>query len=174
MIAAEEKIAPAAPKKLRQAELLQPPNRLKEKVGSGGIDPIVLSKAQEVLDSNPTDFAPIGESLLKALFEAVNEVRSEKAVGEVAIESILYPVMQLKAKGAMFRYPLITEVSSILVDFLETVSAIDNDILEIALALHKVLKAILTQKMEGNSTTGKIFCQALNDACERYQKQKMS
>src|SRR5689334_18011463 len=113
------------PPKIRRAELISPPNYLKEKVGSGGIDENLLTKAQALLEDNTVDFKPIADMLIDVLTEAVQNTRAGVLTGENAIEAIIYPAMQLKAQGGMFHYPLVTELSNILVNFLETVNAPD-------------------------------------------------
>lgn len=159
------------PKKLRKAELLNVPNKLKEKVGSGGIDQALIAKAQAALDANTVDFIPIGDMLLKALDEALLSVTSGKISGEPAIESILYPVMQIKAQGAMFHYPLATDVSDILINFLETVTDINSDVMEIIQGHKKVLHTVLQKQMKDDTgLLGKQFCIALQDACKRYHR----
>ncbi len=161
----------AEPKKLRKAELISIPNVLKEKVGSGGIDQTLIAKAQAALDANTVDFVPIGEMLLKALDEAILAGTSGNVTGEAAIEAILYPVMQIKAQGAMFHYPLATDVSDILINFLEAVEKVDHDVLEIVTAHKKVLHTVLQKKMKDDTgAVGKQFCVALQDACKRYNR----
>src|SRR5688572_10224975 len=86
-------------KKFRNAELLTPPNRLKEKVGSGGIDEAVLVKAQELLENNTVDFRPISLMLVDVLHETIADAKSGAIKGEDAINAMLYPAMQMKAQG---------------------------------------------------------------------------
>ncbi len=161
----------APPKKLRNAELISPPNVLKDKAGTGGINESTLTKAQSLLQSNTVDFCPLGSALIDAMGEATQNARNGVTRGEAAIESIIYPVMQLKAQGSMFNYPLITEISNVLVDFLETVTEIDADVFEIILAHKRALNAVILGKMQGNGgKTGKDLHDALVDACNRFYR----
>jgi hypothetical protein len=159
--------------KVRRAELISPPNRLKEKVGSGGIDEIVLVKAQELLENNTVEFAPLAEMLLNVLDTAVQNAKSNATKGEAAIEAMIYPAMQLKAQGSMFHYPLVTEISNILVNFLETVTGIDKDVIDIVNAHKMSIGVVISGNIRGDGGhTGKELRAALMDACNRFYKSR--
>lgn len=158
-------------RKPRRAELLNPPNKIKEKVGSGGIDESVLMKAQALLESNTVDFKPIADMLMDVLNEAITDAKAGNTKGMKAIETMIYPAMQLKAQGSMFHYPLVTEISNILVNFLETVSVADKDVLDIVVAHKMAINAVLASKIKGaGGKVGKELHDALLDACSRYYK----
>lgn len=161
-------------KKVRKAELISPPNRLKEKVGSGGIDENVLNKAQALLENNTVDFKPIASMLMELLAEAVTDAKNGNIKGETAIEAMIYPAMQLKAQGTMFHYPLVTEISNILVNFLETVTTVDKDVLDLVVAHKMSINAVLASQIKGDGgKVGKDLRDALMDACNRYYKTRL-
>lgn len=160
-------------KKIRKAELISLPNRLKEKVGSGGLDETVLAKAQELLENNTIDFKPIAAMLMDVLNESIADAKSGALKGEAAIEAMIYPAMQLKAQGGMFHYPLISEISNILVNFLETVDDTDKDVLDIIVAHKMSMNAVLASQIKGDGgKVGRELRDALLDACARYYKTK--
>lgn len=162
-------------KKRRKAQLVTPPNLLKQKAGSGGFDPATLAKAQSALEDNKVDFKPIAVTLVNLLSERVENVKAGALKDEAAIEALLFPVMQLRAQGSMFRYPLITEISDILINFLEAVSDTDNDALDIVTAHKASLNVVLSNQMTGESgALGKSLCSELREACNRYYKSKKS
>lgn len=159
--------------KIRNAELISPPNRLKEKVGSGGIDEAVLMNAQELLERNTINFEPIANMLIDLLAEAVADAKSGDLKGEAAIEAMIYPAMQMKAQGSMFHYPLVSDISHILVNFLETVEDMDRDVLDIVIAHKMSIKAVLASHLKGDGgKTGKELREALMEACGRYYRSK--
>ena len=160
-------------KKIRKAELIALPNRLKEKVGSGGIDEAVLNKAQELLENNTIDFKPIAQMLMDVLNETITDAKNGRVKGESAIESMLYPAMQLKAQGGMFHYPLISEISNILINFLETVDDTDKDVMDIVVAHKMSMNAVLASQIKGDGgKVGRELRDALLDACARYYKSR--
>lgn len=159
--------------KIRNAELISPPNRLKEKVGSGGIDETVLMKAQELLERNTINFEPIANMLMDLLVEAIADAKAGDLKGEEAIEAMIYPAMQMKAQGSMFHYPLVSDISHILVNFLETVETMDRDVLDIVIAHKMSIKAVLASHLKGDGgKTGKELREALMEACGRYYRTK--
>src|SRR4051812_24233615 len=111
-------------KKFRKAKIITLPNAIKKKVGSGGLDAATLVKAERVLTENKIDFKPIAAGLLDDLNVAIHTAAANPLKGDEAIiEAMLYPAAQFRAQGMMFRYPLISEISEILINFLETVEA---------------------------------------------------
>jgi hypothetical protein len=160
-------------KKLRKAELIMPPNRLKEKVGHGGIDETVLMKAQELMENNSIEFQPIAAMLIDVLSEAISDAKAGHISGEEAIEEMLYPAMQLKAQGTMFHYPLVSDISNTLVSFLETVGNTDKDVLDVVLAHKMSINAVLSSQIKGDGgKVGRELREALLGACARYYKAK--
>jgi hypothetical protein len=159
-------------KKAQGAAMVVPPNRLKEKVGSGGFDEKVITKAQDEIKNNKVDFRPIAAELIAQLEKALVDVRSGKTKGVIAMREIMAPAMQLKAQGTMFHYPLVSDISNILVNFLETVTEIDADVLEIITAHKTAIVAALSGKIreEDRAKVGKELCSALLDTSERYAK----
>jgi hypothetical protein len=161
------------PKKMRRAELITVPNMLKQKVGDGGLDEATIARAEEVLQNNnlPIDFVPVAIELLTVMEIATSKAEKGAFTGEPAIEALLYPAVQLKAQGAMFRFPLISEIGEVLVNFLESVESIDKDMLEVVTAHRTTIAAVIVKNMSGEITPqGQEIKQTLADACDRYYK----
>src|SRR6202034_2781582 len=98
----------------------------------------VLSKAQAVLENNTVDFQAVARMYLAAMMRGI-EYANKRPGGEddeTLIAGMLYPAMQLKANGGIFRYPLVTRISDRLLRFLEVIAAPDADAIEIVLAFH--------------------------------------
>lgn len=160
---------------MRNAELISPPNKLKEAVGHGGLDQMTLKKAQSAMEGTVTDFRPMAVNLVNTLTKACHDARQGTISGEVAIEAMIHPAMQLKAQGGMFKYNLITDVCNILVNFLETVDRIDADVIDIVEGHLKTINAILGRSMSGDGgPAGKALRDALMDACNRFYRSRSS
>lgn len=155
----------------RNAEFIKPPNTLKAKVGSGGLSEQILEKAQALLENNAVDFQPLGEIYLGSLLKGI-EASSKWQPGiddEGVILSMLYPSMQLKANGGMFHYPLVTMIADKLVQFLEVLDKPDIDAVEIVLAFHTTIRAVIMGKITGTGGRhGEELIGALTQACMRY------
>ena len=161
--------------KKREAEFFNPPNRLKQKVGSGGLSDEILQKAQELLENNAVDFAPLAEMYLEALMKGVELAQNPPPTidNEYIIARMIYPSMQLKANGGMFHYPLVTSVSDRFISFLEVIEEPDSDVIEIAAAFHTTIRAIVFGGIKGDGgKRGKELLKALEDACTRYFNKK--
>jgi hypothetical protein len=171
MKAKEPEVTHFHQKPRRKAEFIKPVNTLKTKAGYGGLGDDILSKAQAVLENNTVDFQPLAEMYLAAMLRAI-EYASNPPKGEdneALIAGMLYPAMQLKANGGMFRYPLITRISDKLLQFLEVIAEPDEDAIEIVLAFHTTLRALLMGRVAGTGGEyGDELMQALEEACLRY------
>ncbi|PJB70423.1 MAG: hypothetical protein CO093_08090 [Alphaproteobacteria bacterium CG_4_9_14_3_um_filter_47_13] len=155
----------------RKAEFIKPPNMLKAKVGSGGLSDEIIEKAQSLLQNNAIDFQPLADMYLGLMMEGINSANSEdhNHDGEVIIADMLYPAMQLKANGGMFNFPLVTSISDRLVQFLEVIEEADANAVEIVLAFHTTIRAVINGKITGNGGShGTEILSALNKACVRY------
>ena len=155
--------------KLRKATIVTPPNEIKKKMGSGGIDEADLQAARDYLDHNTVDFKPLGAGLVDTLRQVARQILDGKIKGEPAIEALLFPAAQLKAQGALFHYPLVSNIAEILVDFLETVLDADKDVLDVvdvhAVAISYVLKI---KQADDSHSLDKALEASLIKACKRY------
>lgn len=161
--------------KLRKAKITNPPNIIKAKIGTGGLDKETLAKAEQVIKENTIDFKPIAAELFSDLDKAIEQARSNTAQNEATIEALLYPAAQFKAQGGMFRYPLVSEIGDILVNFLETIPLpVFPDALEIVTAHRKAISAVIMLNMTGDAKTaqGEELKKSLIDACSRYYKSR--
>ena len=155
----------------RKAEFIQPPNLIKEKVGSGGLGDDILEKAQALLENNTVDFTPLAEMYLGGLMKGIEASKDSSTADdkEYLISMMLYPAMQLKANGGMFHYPLVTDVADRLIQFLEVIDEPDLESIEIVLAFHTTIRAVVHGKIMGNGGDhGRELLSALNSACIRY------
>lgn len=155
----------------RDAELITPPHEIKKKVGSGGIDIELVKRAEALINNNKTDFVPIAESYFELLEDNTRKALQQELKEDEAFEALLYPLVQLKAQGAMFKHPFITNITGVLINFLEIVKTLDKEVFEIITAHNMALSAILTRHTQKNSSAeAQVLTQALEDACKRYIK----
>lgn len=171
MVAGRAEIGHFNQKPRRKAEVMKPVNVLKSKAGYGGLDEEILNKAQALLENNSVDFLFMAEMYLSGMMRGIDCARNP-APGEseeVLITGMLYPAMQLKANGGMFRYPLVTRIADKLIQFLEVIAAPDKDAIEIVLAFHMTMRAVLMGRVTGSGGKhGNELMQALEAACLRY------
>lgn len=155
----------------RKAEFYTPPNHLKLKVGNGGLTENILNKAQALLENNSVDFTPLAEMYLDAMMKGIEQARTPNASlnKETIISAILFPGMQLKANGGMFQYELVTHIADRFIQFMEVIDTVDNDALEIIIAFHTTIRAVILGRIKGDGgKRGEELMTALVEACHRY------
>ena len=148
---------------------------LKQKIGSGPLDPKIVEQAQKEIDENKVDFTPLGKQFLDALNENLGKVSKDLGNGDVLAHKQLLtqPVMELKANATIFHYSLIGNLANIMLSFLESIEEVDEDALSIVQAHHTTLQAIVMKKMTGDGGEhGKVFMTELKQACARYYSKK--
>lgn len=155
-----------SPKKVK---IIKADTRLQAKVGIGSVDVKMVEKCQKVIDGNVVDFAPLANEFLDKLKTAIADTKSGKLPKDKAVEAMSTPVMQLKANAATFRYELISNLANVMLSFLESITALDDDVLAIVEAHYKTLSAIVLKKMSGTGgSSGKLLEDELKGACKRY------
>lgn len=151
----------------KEAKLVKPDNTLKEKVGSGGFNPEDIKRAQTAIDDNEVDFAPIAMELIEDLGVRLKEHSSRKSYKEF----VMSPILQLKSQGTFFKYSSITQLSKIIIKFLEKIDTIDNDAVKIIASYHKSLKIFVSSQIKdpNNPVYGSLETE-LKAVCARYIK----
>lgn len=157
--------------KTAKPRFINPPNRLKAKVGDGGIPSGLLNQGQEFIETNPINFEPYAHEFLRRIEEAMNAVRKADTMTPQLHDQLNQPVMELKANGGMFQYYLVSMIADVVLQFLENVENIDEDALDIVKAHNKTLVTILNSRLKGDGgREGAALTKELLDACTRYYK----
>lgn len=150
------------------AQLIITKNRLKEKVGSGGFKAEALAKAQKSLDENTIDFIPIAIPYMEEIRNVIAGYKANPT--PTAFGKLMDPLMQLRAQGAFFKYPSISKLTDVVVDFLDSVEGIDEIILQIVVAYEASANAVLKAKlMDENAPACAALITELTAACNRYK-----
>lgn len=142
---------------------------LQAKVGTAPeVDPALVSKSQQVIDANTVDFLPLAEDYLATLSVVLKDAKSGARGGADILQDMIRPVMGLKANAAMFQYPLIGSLATIMLNFLETLENIDPDVLEIMEVHQKALTVLIHSEIKGGGQGGEVLVKELREACRRY------
>ncbi len=150
------------------------PNIIKGKVGSGGLSDAILAKAQQLLDEHKMDFTPAAQGYLDDLQAAVEVVRSGAGYdAECVLDQMIMPCVELRSHGTMFHFDLVSTISKGMIAFLEKLEAPDDEVIDIVVAYHSTIRAIVSGKIYGDGgQVGTELLQTLSDACGRYFSQK--
>ncbi len=155
----------------KKPRFIKPPNKLKMKVGVGGIDEKLLEKAQVFIQKTEFDFKPVATQLLKAMSDSLKAVQAADNEGEKKsrVETLANAIMQLKANGGMFRYQLISEIAALALHFLENASPLNPDAVQVIHVHEKTIEIILANNLKGDGgKEGYALVKELENACSRY------
>ncbi len=156
-------------KEKKQPRVIKANYMLQAKVGAGPLDEAIVERCQKVMDSNKVDFTPLAKEYLEELAKIIDQTKSRKLTRDEAVEKMTQPIMQLKANATTFKYTLIGNLANIMLSFLEAVKELDQDVIDIVVAHHKTLSAIVIKKMQGDGgENGKRMEKELKAACKRY------
>lgn len=158
-------------KQKKEVRFIKPPNRLREKVGFGGMPPQNVKKAQDFIVGNKFDFEPYAREFLELLENTIDVTVRGKIGGKEAIDKMSRPVMELKGNGGMFNYRLISEIADIVLNFLENIEELNEDAYVILEVHQKTLKVIIANKLTGDGgPQGRALAMELYKACNRFYK----
>ncbi|MBI2234643.1 MAG: hypothetical protein HYU57_06620 [Micavibrio aeruginosavorus] len=152
-----------------RARIIKASPLLQAKVGSGTITDDVVEKMQQVMDETQIDFAPMAQKFLDQLEDALKKAQAGNGDAALQIARMVEPVMQIKGNAGMFGYELVGSLAGTVLNFLESIKAVDKSVLEIVEAHHKTLSLIVKSKMTGSGGAhGAQLQNELQDACKRY------
>ncbi len=161
--------------KQTKPKIYQANTGLKQKIGSGPMNPELIKRGQQAIDENKIDFTPLGMELLEKLDNALTSIETNETTISLddQKQSLTRPVMELKANAAFFNYALIGNLANIMLSFLETIKELDKDAISIVRAHHGTLNSIIQKKMVGDGGEhGAVFMEELQGACNRYYKKR--
>ncbi len=149
----------------------KPPNVFKQKVGSGGIAPDRLRKAQNFIENTKVDFRPYAKEILREIEKTLSRYEKGNLPVREAMEQMISLVMQIKANGGMFRYEMVSEIAEGLLTFLEKIGGLNADGVTIVRMYLYALQSITVNAMTGGGgREGRSLVKELEYACERYAK----
>lgn len=146
------------------ARIVQPKNKLKQKVGGGGIRKENVERAQKAIEDNVVDFSPIADKYLNGIREAIENKPDD------VYDRVLDSLTQLRAQGAFFQYPSITAVTDIVVDMLDTLNKVDTTILQIIDSYEQATRVIIKMNIKFvEDQTCQMLVAELSSVCNRYK-----
>jgi len=150
-------------------------NLLQAKVGLGNLSEETLLKSQSIFDNNTIDFRPIAFKFMEQFKDGLDIVKDKGERNRRAIERLVNPVMQIKANARIFKFSLLGDLSSIMLNFLESLNELDSDALDIVEAHHKTLYLIIKDDMRGDGGyAGQSLETELDNACKRYMNSRIA
>lgn len=134
-----------------KVEIIHPPNLLKLKVGSGGVDPHSLARAEAAVAQLADSYLDWALEDLASLQQHLAAAREEPGAPSRHVQALFQTAHDMKGQGATFDYPLVTEVAKSLCHYVEGRQDRGSQPELAVIAAHvDALAVILRQRMSGN------------------------
>lgn len=135
----------SVPKINAAAQIFYPKNKVKNKVGSGGLPTELLSKADEAVVALKEDYCAIVEEQLENIWKIFHGVQDGTVKLEDGIADIMQAAFNFKGEARSFGYPMIGQLGGSLYRFTDANPSVANlDIIKLhleaigAVARHKI------------------------------------
>jgi len=152
-------------------EIINPPNNLKKKVGTGGagaVDLKALERAEQVI-------ADMTESYLDWVAEDLKKIDQAYAKLEVAtgdrkeeMEAVFEISHDIKGQGGTFGYDLMTAIATELCRLIEKAEKIGDEEVEVVKLHIAALKLVIDEDMKGQGEkAGEKMLAGLQQVCDK-------
>lgn len=162
--------------KKKKANIIQPPNKLKQMAGEGGLDPQTIQQAECALTDTAKRNARCVDHYIAAIklhLKYINKIPTDQWDDEM-YSDILALALDIKSQGTLIGCPLITQVSDILITFMETIHKLDPKVVAIIEKFDDALEQ-LSQRDEHHANENKDILEKqlikkLYGSCHEYMR----
>lgn len=153
----------------KKARKIPASRELQARIGVGSVSEDIVDRAQNVIESNEVDFAPMAKIELENVKNVLNRVKSGEAESQAAIQEVSLPIMNLKANAATFNYPVISSIAGTVLSLLEEFDTFNKDLVTVVDNMHKAILVALMQNMRGEpGDAGKMLVNEFREVCKTY------
>lgn len=153
----------------KRARKIPASRELQARIGVGSINEDVVDRAQNVIESNQVDFAPMARAELENVDNILKRVKNGEAEDQAAIQEVCLPIMNLKANAATFNYPVISSIAGAVLSLLEEFDSFNKDLVTVVDNMHKAILVALMQNMRGEpGDAGKMLVDEFQQVCKTY------
>jgi hypothetical protein len=132
-------------------EFIEPPNPIKAKIsGRADIDPAALAKAEAVIAALGRDYPDRALPHVERMQERVDRACLDPLAGADCMDAIYRIAHDMRGQGCTFGYPLVSRIGTSLCRLTERPGTVDDAVLEAVAAHVGALKAVLTERIEGD------------------------
>ncbi len=133
------------------------------------ITPQQIEKAQDIIDNPRVDFRPYAMEYLNKIEGAIEMARQETYLHEEEYNLVAIPLTQIKGQASMFGNPLASEISGMVLKFLEHYKKLDLDMLMLVEAYCRTIRLSYDKKISNIETpAGRVLVTELSSAMQRY------
>ncbi len=152
-------------------EVINPPNNLKQKVGTGGagaVDLEALERAEQVIAGMTDNYLEWVAEDLKKIDEAYAKLAAATGDRKKEMEAVFHISHDIKGQGGSFGYDLMTAIANELCRLIEKAEKIGDAEVE-AVKLHIAsLKLVIGEDMKGQGgKAGEKMLAGLQQVCDK-------
>ncbi|PJI38918.1 Hpt domain-containing protein [Ferrovibrio sp.] len=114
------------------------------------LDEATLKKMEQLVENSSAEFLSETVASLKGLREALGRAATEPSARKEVLDHIREEAFQIKGMGGVFGYPLLTEFSKSLHDFLKELEDLDELQQEIVSIHVDTLYVVVSHKIKGS------------------------
>jgi hypothetical protein len=143
-------------------QIINPPNLLKSKVGSGGFAMGSLEKAAKVIEGLRGEFEEIAKVEVVKLVAAANALVAQP--NDLAKRDVVYKIAhELRGQGGSYGYPLVTRFGDQLCRYLDAAAGLDAKSLVVVKATADAIAIVINSKVSGDGgDTGRNLVEMLD------------
>lgn len=151
---------------------IQVTNVLRQKIGVGvKITQEQIEQAQELIDNPRVDFEPYALDAIRKIENAIYAAADESYMREEDYDKITMPLTEIKGQAAMFGNKLASQLSAILLKYLEHYRRLDRDMLKIiALYCRSIRISYGSRWFEIDNQASQALLSEMQAAMNRYDK----
>lgn len=144
---------------------------LRAKIGATAkIEKKQIEQAQSFIDNSGLDYKPVALRFINQLEGVLQSMRLTQYNREADYNMISMPIMQIKGQAGMFGNHLASDISYLILVFLEQFQRLDDKVLDIIEAYIKAVRLSYELNLyNSESPGGKDILKELRDALERYR-----
>ncbi len=156
---------------LTKARKIKAEKTLRVKIGaSASITDKQIEKAQEIIDRATVDFKPFAYEMIGIIEGNVEYMQLMSYGREEEYETFLVPFIQLKGQAAMFGNTFVSDLSQVILSFLDKNRRLDDTSLEIVKAYCKSARVAYEKDIDTlQSNNGRTLYTELQYAIKRYE-----
>ncbi len=131
-------------------QVISPPNMLRPKVGTGGLEENVLQRAEQTITKRESEFPELADTHLIKLRRALNDAQDGDAK---AFHQVFQAALELKSSGGMFQFKAISRIAQNLCRFSGAADPGDPRVLPAMEEHYNAMRLILSAQMVGDGGT---------------------
>ena len=157
-----------------EAKFTMPPNKLKGKMGAGGLPLHLIEKGQSYIQDTDIDFLPYAKKHLEEIakhLQALKESEEGSKEQKEHLQHMTQNIMQMKAHGGMFDYQIMSSISDVVLKFMDATRVINNDLYQIVDAHNNSINLVIASKLKKDGgDTGAMIVSEMREATSRHLK----